>query len=188
MPQFLNANTSPTLITFKKTITLSTLDQNNNNNPIVEPYNISGPSSQGVTPILISNGTKAVIPLSNTTGNGAPFLKIHFPSGTNLNKIYITYCVANQYMSDGYYDFKTGVPTSYMNSLRNWINTNPSTGNLYSAFIPATRTRALKFIAYGASTNKTSNAVTFYAKFQGQFGGATSPASQQSFAVTAIEL
>lgn len=177
MPNLLNQNTSPTLITFKKTITLSTVDQNNNNAAIAESYVISGPSSQGVTPITIANGTKAVIPLTNTTGNGAPYLKIHFPAGTNTNKIYITYCVANQYMADGYYDYKTGVPASYMTALRNWINTNPSSGQLYNTISSTTKTRTLKFIAYGASTNKTSNAVTFYVKFQGLFGGITAQAT-----------
>jgi hypothetical protein len=177
MPNILNPNTSPSLITFKRTITLSTVDQNNNNAAISEAYSISGPSSQGITPILIANGTKAVIPLSTTTGNGAPYLKIHFPTAANPNKIYITYAVANQYMADGFYDYKTGVPTAYMTALRNWINTNPSTGQVYGTSLPTTRTRSLKFICYGTSTNKPANSVTLYVRFQGLFGAIASAPS-----------
>lgn len=180
MPTFLNANTSPSLITFKRTINLSTVDQNNNNAPVTEAYSISGPSSQGISPILIANGTKAVIPLSTTNGNGAPYLKIHFPTAANPNTIYVTYAVANQYMADGYYDYKTGVPTAYMTALRNWINTNPSTGQVYNTVLPTVRTRNLKFIAYGTSTNKPANSVTINIKFQGLFGAVTAQAGGPS--------
>lgn len=173
MPSFLNSNTNPTQISFKRTITLSTKDQNNNNNPIAESFTVSGPVSPGVTPIYIAGGTKAVIPLSTTTGDGAPYLKIHFPTSSNGNNLYITYAVANQYMADGYYDYKTGVPTAYYNALRAWINTNPSTGAIYSTISQTLRTRTLKFTAVGNSTNKPANAVTFYVKFQGLFGGVT---------------
>lgn len=171
MPSFLNPNTNPSQITFKRTVTLSTTDQNNNNNSIAESFTVSGPVSPGITPVYIAGGTKAVIPLSTTTGDGAPYLKIHFPTAANGNNLYVTYAVANQYMADGYYDYKTGVPSTYMTALRNWINTNPSTGTVYGNSLPVTRTRSLKFTAVGNSTNKPANAVTFYIKFQGQFGG-----------------
>lgn len=173
MPNFLNPNTSPTQISFKRTVSLSTTDQNNNNAAIAESFSISGPVSQGITPILIAGGTKAVIPISTTTGNGAPYLKIHFPTAANGNNLYITYAVANQFMADGYYDYKTGVPTSYYNALRAWINTNQSTGTIFTSINPVLRTRSLKFTAVGNSTNKPANAVTFYVKFQGLFGGTT---------------
>lgn len=169
MPNFLTPNTSPAGITFKQTITLSTADQNNNNAAIPEGYVVSGPSSQGVTPIFIAGGTKAVIPLSTSSGNGAPFLKIHFPTNPNGTNLYVTYCVANSYMADGYYDYKTGVPTAYYNALRAWINTNPATGLSYTNNIPRTVTRGLKFSAYGNITNKTANSTTFYVTFKGTF-------------------
>lgn len=172
MPSFLNPNTNPSQITFKRTVILSTTDQNNNNNPISESFTVSGPVSPGITPIFIASGTKAVIPLSTTTGNGAPYLKIHFPTAANGNNLYITYAVANQFMDDGYYDYKTGVPAAYYNALRAWINTNPSTGLVYTSVASITRTRTLKFNSVGNSTNKPANAVTFYIKFQGLFGGA----------------
>jgi hypothetical protein len=164
-PIALIANTNPVAISYKQTITLSTLDQNNSNAPIAEGYIVSGPACPGVTPIFIAGGTKAVIPLSTASGTGAPYLKIHFPVGSG-NKLYMTYCVANPYMSDGYYDYKTGVPTAYYNALRAWINLVPSlaTGG------PILKTRSLKFSAYGNATNKPANSVTFYINLQGTFG------------------
>lgn len=170
MPITLTPNTAPANITFKQTIILSTLDQNNNNAPLVEGYVVTGPVSQGVSPLFIAGGTKVVIPLTTASGNGAPYLKIHFPTNPNGNAVYLTYCVANNLMADGYYDYKTGVPVAYKNALRAWINTNPSTGVAYTNFAPLTRTRSLKFSAYGNATNVPSNAITFYFNLQGTFG------------------
>lgn len=165
LPVALIPNTNPTSITFKQSITLSTLDQNNSNAPISEGYIVSGPVCPGVTPIFIAGGTKAVIPLTTASGAGAPYLKIHFPVNPTGNIMYVTYCVANPYMMDGYYDYKTGVPTSYYNALRAWINAVPS----IAIGGPVLKTRSLKFSAYGNATNKPANAVTFYFNFQGTF-------------------
>lgn len=170
------ANTPPTSITFKQSVVLSTLDQNNSNAPIAEGYIVSGPTSAGITPIFIAGGTKAVIPLSTASGNGAPYLKIHFPVG-NGNTLYLTYCVANSNMADGYYDYKTGVPTAYYNSLRSWIN---SVNNLFS-ITPVVKTRSLKFSAYGNATNKPANSVTFYINFTGTFGSSLSSTTLAAF-------
>lgn len=176
MPALLkHTNVFPSLISFKRTVTLSTTDQNNNNQPVTESYTVTGPSAPGVTPIVLPGGTKVVIPLSTSSAAGAPFLKIHLPTGTNGNKVYVTYAVSSPFMADGYYDYKTGVPTDYYNALRAWINTNPSTGNQYTSVVPVVRTRSLKFVAVGNSTNKPGNATTFYIKFQGLFGGITLP-------------
>lgn len=164
------ANTNPTSITFKESVILSTLDQNNSNAPIAEGYVVSGPSSPAVTPIFIAGGTKAVIPLTTSSGEGAPFLKIHFPTSPSGTTLYVTYCVANSFMADGFYDYKTGVPTSFYNSLRAWINTNPATGAPFSNITPTIRTRSLKFSTYGNVTNVPGNSVTFYVNFQGTFG------------------
>jgi hypothetical protein len=167
------ANANSTSITFKKTIVLSTVDQNNNNSSVTEStYTVSGPVSQGVSPIFISGTQKAVIPLTTATGNGAPYLKIHFPNSSSPNTMYITYCVANSFMMDGFYDYKTGVPASYFNALRTWINTNPVTGGQYLNGTPILRGRTLKFSAYGSSTNKPANSVTFFVKFEGTYGTA----------------
>lgn len=164
------ANTAPESISFKQSITLSTVDQNNNNAPVIEGCVVKGPVSQGVSPLPIAGGTKWVIPLTTASGNGAPYLKIHLPTNPNGNILYLTYCVSNNLMADGFYDYITGVPTTYYNALRTWINTNPSTGQSYLTINRTVRARNLKFSAYGIGTNKPANSVTFYIKFQGTFG------------------
>ena len=69
-------------------------------------------------------------------------------------------------MADGFYDYKTGVPATYYNALRAWINKPPASilGGL------VLREKKLKFSAYGTTTNKPANAITFYINFQGNFG------------------
>lgn len=165
------ANTPPALISFKQEVIFSTVDVNNSNAPITEAFIVTGPTAIGITQVNLAGGggTKAVIPLTTTSGNGAPFLKIHYPTVGNV--FYVTFCVANNLMADGYYDYKTGVPASYTQSLRSWINTNPSTGQPYinSNGTPTVRSRNLKFIAYGTGTNKPGKAVTFFLKYQGTF-------------------
>lgn len=166
-------NLPNTNIIFKQSVIFSTIDQNNNNAAVAEGYNISGPSCIGVTPIFIAGGTKCVIPLSTASGNGAPYLKIWFPqNGGNI--LTLTYCVANSSSPDGYYDYQTGVPTSYYNALRAWVNLVPST---IIGLGGTPKTRSLKFSSYGKSTNKPANSVTFYINFQGTFGGVTTPLS-----------
>lgn len=170
------ANTNPQNISFKSTVNLFTTDSNTNAS-IIEGYVVSGPTSPGVTPLLLS-GNKIAIPLTPSSSPGSPYLKIHLPTSQNgLNKLYVTYCVANQYMADGFYDYTTGVPTTYMNALRAWINTNPQTGQPYTNGAPTVRTRTLTFSVYGDTTNKPANSVTFYIVFQGTFsavfGGGT---------------
>lgn len=167
-PVVLIPNTLPQNSGYKDHFILSTQDLNNNNAPISEGYVVSGPVSQGISPIFIEGGKKALIPLSTASGNGAPYLKIWFPTNGG-NTVYITYCVANSFMADGYYDYTTGVPATYFNALRTWINTNPSTGQAYTNVLPQVHTRTLKFSAYGALTNKPQNAVTFYLKYTGTF-------------------
>lgn len=171
----LTPNTAPSSITFKQSVILSTTDQNNNNSPVIEGYAVTGPTAPGVNPIFIAGGTKALIPLTTSTGNGAPYLKIHFPTSPTGNTLYLTYAVANSNMADGYYDYKTGVPSSYFNALRAWINTNPTTGLQYVNSTTTVRSRNLKFSAYGSNTNKPANAVTFYLKFQATFNSISAP-------------
>lgn len=161
-------NTNPQNISFKSTVQLFTTDSNTNAS-ITEGYVVSGPTSPGVTPVNLG-GSKFAIPLTSSSSPGSPYLKIHFPTSQNgLNKVYVTYCVANQYMMDGFYDYTTGVPTSYMNALRAWINTNPQTGQPYTNGAPVVRSRTLTFSDYGDTTNKPANSVTFYIVFQGTF-------------------
>ncbi len=156
------ANPNPATIFHKKVI-FSTLDTITSN-AIVEGYNVSNPSLAGITVITLAGGTKAVVPLSTATGAGAPYLKFHFPSGPSANTMYITFAVKSTAMSDGYYDYTTGIPAAYRTALRNWIK-----GTSGVITVSATKTKALKFTAYGASTNKPAEAVTFYVNFQAFF-------------------
>ena len=113
----------------------------------------------------LTSGNKVVVPLTTSTGSGSPYLKFHLPT-TTANTMYVTFCVKNSFMVDGYYDYKTGIPSAYRTALKNWLvytTSGPST-------IPVgVKQKALKFTAYGSSTNKPSEAVTFYVTFQGTF-------------------
>jgi len=164
-------NTPPQNIAFKNTIILGTTDSNNNNVPLDEGYVVSGPTSPGVSPIMIAGGTKAVIALTTSSAQGAPYLKIHFPTNPNGKNLYVTYCVANNKMVDGFYDYTTGVPSGYFSALRSWINTNPTNGQQFvnnNSF--TVRERILFFTDYGNLTNKPANSISFQIKFQGTFG------------------
>jgi hypothetical protein len=169
-------NTPPQNITFKNTIILGTTDTNNNNAAIDEGYVVSGPTSPGVSPIVIAGGTKAVIPLTTSSAQGAPYLKVHYPINPNGKALYVTYCVANNKMVDGFYDYKTGVPSSFFSALRAWINTNPTNGQQFvnnNSF--TVRERVLFFTDYGNLTNKPANSISFQIKFQGTFGPTPPP-------------
>jgi len=165
-------NVNPINIPFKNTIILGTTDSNNNNAVIDEGYVVSGPTSPGVSPIVIAGGSKVVIQLTTSTAQGAAFLKIHYPLNPNGKNVYVTYCVANNKMVDGYYDYITGVPSSYFQALRGWINTAPN-GTQYSNNNAFTiRERILYFSDFGNLTNKPANSISFQVKFQGTFGPA----------------
>jgi len=174
------ANTNPQNIAFKSTVEMKTQDSNTSAY-ITEGYIVAGPTSPGVTPLVLS-GSKIAIPLTPSSATGAPYLKIHFPTSQNgLNKLYVTYCVVNPYMADGFYDYTTGVPTTYMNALRAWINTNPQTGQPYTNPIPQLKSRTLTFSDYGEQTNKPANSVTFYITFQGTFSAAIAAPTEVTF-------
>ena len=165
------ANINPQNISFKSTVTMFTTDANTNAN-VSEGYIVAGPTAAGVTPLSLGNG-KLAIPLTPSSSPGSPYLKIHFPTSQNgLNKLYVTYCVANSFMADGFYDYTTGVPTTYMNALRAWINTNPQTGQPYTNQLPVERSRAFTLSDYGETTNKPANSVTFFIVYQGTFSAA----------------
>lgn len=154
-------NPQPSTI-FHKKVSFTTVDEITNN-PVVEGYNVSNPSHPAITVVPLNVGNKVVVPLTNQTGNGAPFLKFHLPNSVTANTMYVTFCVKNSTMADGYYDYTTGIPSTYRTALKNWIVAN----NLVVA--NGIKTKALKFTAYGNSTNKPQEAVTFYITFQGNF-------------------
>ena len=153
------ANSDPATI-FNKQVSFSTVDLLTNT-PVTEGYSVSSPSSTGIVVVPLSS-TKVVIPLTTTSGDGAPYLKIHLPTGAG-NKMYVTFCVKSSAMADGYYDYKTGIPSAYRTALKSWIAGS-------SILIPTgTVQRRLKFTSYGISTNKPAEAITFYVSFQGVF-------------------
>jgi hypothetical protein len=163
------ANLNPSSI-FHKKVVFSTVDTSSGN-LVSEGYSVSNPSSPGVNVITLAGGTKAVVPLTTSTGEGSPYLKFHFPSGPSANTMYITFCVKSTPMDDGYYDYKTGIPDAYRTSIRNWIK------GASSVTTSGVKSKSLKFTAYGTSTNKSQEAITFYVNFQGFFSATSSTSS-----------
>ncbi len=163
----LTPNLPPTSL-FKKQVIFSTVDSNTGG-AIAEGYIVSNPSSPGITVIPLAGGTKAVVPISTSSGNGAPYLKFHFPNGS-ANTLYVTFAVKNSSMVDGYYDYKTGIPSTYRTALKDWIIGN-------STYVSGLKTKSLKFTAYGSSTNKPQEATTFYINFQTMYSTSTTSES-----------
>jgi len=158
-------NQSPEKI-FHKEITFSTIDEISGKN-ILEGYNVSGPFNNTINSILLVGGRKSVVPLSSESGEGAPYLKFHFPNGTSSNKIYLTFAVKNMEMEDGYYDYTTGIPDDYRSKLKDFIISHLSSNEQIKA--NGTKSKALRFTAYGSSTNKPAEAVTLYFTFSAVF-------------------
>jgi hypothetical protein len=78
--------------------------------------------------------------------------------------MYLTYCVQNSSMADNFYDYTTGVPSSYLAALQAWVSA------LYPKTYIGPTSRSLKFSTYGSSTNQPTNARTFYITFTGSIG------------------
>jgi hypothetical protein len=177
-------NSNPATI-FSKKVIISTINEDTNAS-VTEGYFVSNPQGAGIQFTTLANGNKVVIPLTNTSGSGAPVLKIHYPGQGNT--LYVTFAVQNSLMADGYYDYKTGIPASYKTALRNWINTNPTTGLQYAIpTAPVTRIRKIQFSAYGLDTNKPQEAVTFYVSFKSVFGSLVTVSSGPSAVVSSTE-
>jgi len=151
-------------LVFKKEIKFSTTDEISGQ-VINEGYNVTGPTNIAST--TLAGGKKCVVPITSDLGPGAPYLKFHFPNGTSSDKIYLTFSVKNSAMADGYYDYKTGIPTAYRSKLKQFIISHLSP--LQQANANGTKTKALRFTTYGSSTNKPAEAVTFYFTFSGIF-------------------
>jgi hypothetical protein len=158
-------NSDPTTI-FHKEITFSTTDEISGQ-IIAEGYNVSGPFNSTITSVTLTGGKKCVVPITSDTGQGAPYLKFHFPNGTSSNRIYLTFAVKNSNMADGFYDYKTGIPTTYKSKLKQFIISHLPVSQQFNA--TGTKTKALRFTTYGSSTNKPAEAVTFYFTFSALF-------------------
>jgi hypothetical protein len=151
-------------LVFKKEIKFSTTDEISGQ-AIIEGYNVTGPTN--IVGTTLAGGKKCVVPITSDLGSGAPYLKFHFPNGTSNDKIYLTFAVKNAQMADGYYDYKTGIPTAYRAKLKQFIISHLSPMAQMSA--NGTKTKAIRFTTYGSSTNKPAEAVTFYFTFSGLF-------------------
>lgn len=157
------SNPSPSSV-LNKRITFATVN-NTNGNIIPEPFRVFGPYAQGVRITRLRLGNKAVIPLTTETGEGAFFLKLHFPYivGNNMSMsqaMYVTFCAKNQAYDDGYKDYIQRVPVAYATALKRWIDNGrtPSTSGTI-------RYRKLSFTAYGEETAQANNAVSFEIRF-----------------------
>lgn len=132
---------------------------------ISEGHQIYGPYGQDLVISTLSTGSKKVIALTENTGEGAHFLKLHFPTSIDPNStsdssLYITYCRKDSSYPDGYRDFETNVSTAFLDDLAKWIDNgrNP-TG------FPNVRTREITFTGVGRETAQVNNSKTFKVKF-----------------------
>lgn len=137
----------------------------NEGNVINEPFKVYGPYGQGVSMTKLKIGNKGVIPLTNETGEGKFFLKLHFPStrstNPNINRtLYVTFCKKDHTYDDGYKDFVNRVPEAYITALKFWIDDGktPSTSG-------QARYRKLSFVGYGTETAQIQNATNFEMRF-----------------------
>lgn len=132
---------------------------------ISEPHRVIGPIAQNLTYTVLAGGDKIVIPLTENLGEGGHFLKLHppttFQSTQNEDStMYITFCKKNSNYEDGYQDYNTNLPTSFINSLKMWIDNGQTPNTTGSA-----RTRYLTFSAYGRESNQVENSRMFKVAF-----------------------
>lgn len=166
---------------FKKEISFSTTDEITGQH-ITEGYTVTGPSNNTITTIPLAGGTKFVVPITSDSSQGAPYLKFHFPNGTSGNKMYLTFAVKNSAMVDGYYDYKTGIPKTYKDQLKQFIISNLTTQQQAQAV--GLKTKSLRFTSYGSSTNKPAEAITYYVVFRGMFDAQLATVNQTYSTVT----
>lgn len=157
----MSTNPSPSTILSRK-VTFATVSQGN---VINEPFKVYGPYGQGVSMTKLKVGNKGVIPLTNETGEGKFFLKLHFPStrstNPNINRtLYITFAKKNHNYDDGYQDFINRVPEEFITALKTWIDD----GRVASTSGQA-RYRKLSFVGYGTETAQIQNATNFEMRF-----------------------
>lgn len=150
-------NPSPNTILHKKVV-FATL---NNGTIISEPFRVYGPYGQNIRVTELRSGDKVVIPLTNNSGEGAFFLKIHYPNTMQQNALvnrtmYFTYCRKDSSYDDGYRDFISRVPQEFEDALKTWIDNGRAP--LTSGQV---RYRKLSFIAYGLETAQVDNAKGF---------------------------
>ena len=145
-----------------------------------EPHKIFGPYAQDIIVAKLPIGNKFIIPISNNNGEGANYIKLHFPNlteNTNNSIMYVTFAKKNSAYRDGYRDFVSKISQDYFDDLKLWIDNGrtPSTTG-------AVRYRKIVFTGYGIETSQIQNSVTFEIRFNyigasqilgGQFTNAT---------------
>ena len=154
-------NPDPQNVVFRKV----TVGTTNGETLIEEGHKIYGPYAQDITVSTLAVGNKKVIPLTDNTGEGAHFLKLTFPDPTDTNSIgnstiYITFAKKDATYTDGYRDYQTSLPDSFIADLKTWIDNGRSP--LQSSQV---RYRKLTFVAYGRQTRQSENALTFETRF-----------------------
>jgi len=156
-----------------------------NNTQFSEVHTISGPSTGGVGAVTSPTlgPYKMIIPLDNSTGAGAPVLKVWLPDPSNLStqsKMYITYAVKNTQMTDDYYDYQQlGLPSTYKSAISNWI----AYGNAPSPLSNNTiKERDLTFTVWGVDTNQQQAAKDFVIRFKWDFSISQAPQTTNNFA------
>lgn len=160
-------NQIPTNLLHRKvSFTTTNLD---NGDVFDEPYFVTGPTPGGTFNIPLNAlsivGNKVVIPLQTTTGWGSYWLKVWLPQPES-KVMYITFAQKSSSMSDGFYDYITGIPSGYRTALRTWIKDNiPVPVNATTTF-----QKNLVFTTYGLDTNQVSSAIQFNVKLTSIFG------------------
>lgn len=142
-----------------------TVGTTNGETLIDEGHKIYGPYAQDIIVSTLAVGNKKVIPLTDNTGEGAHFLKLTFPDPSDTNSVsnstlYITFARKDATYTDGYRDYQTSLPESFIADLKTWIdNGRPP---LQSSQV---RYRKLTFVAHGRQTLQPENSLTFETRF-----------------------
>jgi len=155
---------------YNRVINFTTTDLSNGN-VFSEPHTVT--LQNGTYNIPLNNttiqgnphGPCIVVPLTTNSSNGSPYLKFHLPQN-NESTMYVTFAIRHTGMSDGYYDYIQGIPSSYRTALRTWINDNRAT----LANQSTTLTKSLKFKVKGIDTNVSSASIDFFVTFSAVFG------------------
>ena len=172
------ANQDPSTIgpTMAKVVNFTTTNLSSGD-PFVEPHTVSGPTGSYNVPVSVINigNGKFVIPLTSDTSAGANYLKLHLPQ-PNSSDFYVTFCVKNNSLQDGYYDYTTGIPADYRADFRTFCL--DGTISIPSQNTPFSKT--LVFQVLGLYTNISSAAVQYTVELSAVFGGATPPPSSSS--------
>jgi len=133
----------------------------------VEPHTVNGPNGAFTVPLNAINigGSKVVVPLSSNSAQGAYYLKFHLPQ-PGSSEFYVTFAQKNNNMTDGYYDYQTGVPAAYKTDFRTFVKDN-------LVALPNSLTtlkKNLVFSVYGLDSSQPQQAEQFKVEFNAVFG------------------